>query len=399
MSQSTAIIIGAGVTGLSTAYHLAKKKFGRIILIDKGPVGDGSSGRAAAIITGLLWTETGVRARKIALQRYRELSNELPGYQFQAVGCLNWFDPASWPERQKLLSLYDRCDVPYEILNAAEMNQRWPALKPPEDFIGLYDPFGGYSEPDEYIPALANQCRRLGVEILEWTPVEAILNNNGRARGVKTTNNGVIESDVVICTSYAWTNEVLRSVGIALPLKTFVHQRYITRPLAESVDIPAINANPLNGYIRPAIGKRLLLGIETADRDDWKVNSRDFHMKELTVDPTLRDILMQSFRPVVPALENASWEAERVGLLGFAIDNEPVIGPVKSLEGLFIGAAFHSGGFAYNPASGLLLAELVADGKTQIDVSTFSPNRFDRQETESYLSATVQQKNAARRRH
>ena len=58
---STAVIIGAGVTGLSTAYHLACKRFGRIIVLDKGPVGDGSSSRAAAIITGLLWSETGVR--------------------------------------------------------------------------------------------------------------------------------------------------------------------------------------------------------------------------------------------------------------------------------------------------------------------------------------------------
>jgi len=202
MSKPTAVIIGAGVTGLSTAYHLALKQFGRIVVIDKGPVGDGSSGRAAAIATGLLWTETGVRARKVALQRYRELSEELPGYRFQALGCLNWFDPASWPERERLLPLYDRCGAPYEVLDAAEMRKRWPALNPPDDFIGLYDPLGGYSEPDEYVPALANQCRRLGVEVVEWTGVESVLTTGGRVRGVKTST-GVIEADAVVCASYA----------------------------------------------------------------------------------------------------------------------------------------------------------------------------------------------------
>lgn len=398
MSKQTVIIIGAGVTGLSTAYHLALKKVGRIILLDKGPVGDGSSGRAAAIITGLLWSETGVRARKIALKRYRELSEELPGYQFHGVGCLNWFDPASWSEREHLLPLYDRCEAPYEILDAGEMRRRWPALNPPEQYLGLYDPLGGYSEPDEYIPALANKCRHLGVEIQEWTAVESILTHNGRVSGVKT-RHGVMESDAVISASYAWTNEVLRSVGIQLPLKTFVHQRYVTRPLSAMPDIPAVNANPLGGYIRPAAGNRLLLGIETASRQEWKVSGPDFHMKELSADPELRHVLMRTFQDAVPALRDASWESERVGLLGFSIDNEPVLGPLQEWPGLFVGAAFHSGGFAYNPASGMLLAEFVADGRTQMDISAFSPDRFDPVETEDYLAATVQLKHAARRRH
>src|ERR671928_1271159 len=98
MTSATAVIVGGGVIGLSTAYHLARKRFGRIVVLEKGPVGDGSSSRAAGIITGLLWSETGVLARKLSLARFRELSEELDGYRFKAVGCLNLFDPGSWPE-------------------------------------------------------------------------------------------------------------------------------------------------------------------------------------------------------------------------------------------------------------------------------------------------------------
>ena len=78
-----AIVLGAGVIGLSTAYHLARKSYGKITVIEKGRVGDGASSRAAGIITGLLWSETGVRARNISLTRFRELSEELEGYKFQ----------------------------------------------------------------------------------------------------------------------------------------------------------------------------------------------------------------------------------------------------------------------------------------------------------------------------
>ena len=82
MNSSTVVIVGAGVIGLSTAYHLARKRFGRVIVLEKGPVGDGSSSRAAGIVTGLLWSETGVLARKRSLELYRELSEDLPGYRF-----------------------------------------------------------------------------------------------------------------------------------------------------------------------------------------------------------------------------------------------------------------------------------------------------------------------------
>jgi len=398
MSKSTVVIVGAGVTGLSTAYHLALRNFGRIVVLDKGPVGDGSSSRAAGIITGLMWSETGVLARKIALDRFQQLSDELPGYRFQKVGCLNWLDPASWPDRERQLLLYDRCGVSYEILNADEMRQRWPEINPPGDFIGLYDPRGGYSEPDEYLPALANQCRRLGVEILEWTRVDSLAISGGRVRGVATAQ-GAIPCDRVVCTNYAWMNLTLATVGIRLPVKSFVHQRYITRSLPQAVNLPAVNANPIFGYIRPAIGKRLLLGLETADRDEWKVRTADFHLSALSAQAGVREQYVEAFRSAFPALREAEWESQRVGLLTFSADGEPILGPISSLEGLYVGVAFHSGGFAYNPVTGMLLAELVAEGTTKLDIALFSPARFSESETRDYLATTVPQKRAVRRRH
>lgn len=398
MSERTIIIVGAGVTGLSTAYHLALKKAGRIIVLDRGPVGDGSSSRAAAIITGQLWTEAGVLARKIALRRFRELSNELPGYTFNAVGCLNWFDRESWVSREALLPIYKKHDIPHEIIDSAEIRKRWPALTPPEDYIGLYDPLGGYSEPCEYVPNLANACRRLGVEILEYTAVQSILIDRNRARGVRTPQGDIL-GDTVVSTTYAWSNQVLGTVGINIPVKSFVHQRYYTRPLPSTVRIPAVNANPLYGYFRPAIGNRVLVGIETADRDEQPIETPDFTMRSLTTTPDTRQAALERFQSTLPVMKGATLESEQVGLINFSIDNEPVLGPVPGVEGLFVGAAFHSGGFAYNPVTGLLMAEMVNGEKTSIDVSTFSADRFDNAETRDYLATIVPQKHAARRRH
>jgi sarcosine oxidase subunit beta len=392
------IILGGGVTGLSTAYHLAKKRAGRIIVLERGYIGSGSSSRAAGIATGLLWSETGVRARAISLRLFCELSDELPGYTFHATGCLNLFDATSWPERAALLPLYDRCGAPYEILDAPALRARWPALHLPDDYIGLFDPLGGYSEPDEYLPALAQRCRELGVEIREHTMVQRLLLRGGRVAGVQTAAE-TLEADAVVSTLYAWTNPILESVDLRLPIKAFVHQRYVTTPLPVPLAIPAVNINPLDGYVRPAVGSRLLVGIGTPERLEHRVTSPSFSLDDLSVPETLKERITATFTPYLPALAATTWAEARVGLICFSMDGEPVLGPIARLPGLFIGAAFHSGGFAYNPVAGMLLAEFVVDGQTSIDVRAFSPDRFDPTATATYLATTLAQKDVVKRRH
>jgi glycine/D-amino acid oxidase-like deaminating enzyme len=118
-----------------------------------------------------------------------------------------------------------------------------------------------------------------------------------------------------------------------------------------------------------------------------------------TAEPRCKDILKETFSGLVPALGSTSWETEKVGLITFSMDGEPILGPMDGFPGLYIGVAFHSGGFAYNPVTGMALAEFVAEGKTSVDVSAFSPDRFDRAKTAEYLWATVAQKDSIRRRH
>ena len=398
MKPSRVIIVGGGVTGMSAAYHLARRNFGRITLLEKGTLGEGSSSRSAGIITELLWSETGVRARQRSLELFRELSQVLKGYKFQPVGCLNLFDPSSWPEAQQLLPLYRKLDAPFEILSHHEIRRRWPALHPTEELVGIYDPLGGYSEPDEYIPALANENRRLGVELYEKEKVTEFLVRNGSIAGVKTAER-TIEGDAVICVVFAWCNKLMENLGLRLPVKTFVHQRFVTGPLPVPVQIPAVNANPLGGYFRPALGQRLLAGVETPEREEYRITSTDFSMVTLSASPDVRRRLLKDLIPLIPALRNASWETEKIGLITFSIDGEPILGPVAKLPGLYVGTAFHSGGFAYNPVAGLLLAEFITEGRTSIDASAFSPDRFEPHAVEEYLSTTIAQKNAFDRRH
>jgi glycine/D-amino acid oxidase-like deaminating enzyme len=203
----------------------------------------------------------------------------------------------------------------------------------------------------------------------------------------------------VICTVYSWTLKLTEPLGIKWPIKAFVHQRYLTTPLPSRLRIPAVNADPLGGYVRAATGNRILAGIETSERTEFRVPNTDFQMASVSADPALRNTLKRNLVSLLPALDKTTWDVERVGLLTFSMDGEPILGPVKQLPGFYLAAAFHSGGFAYNPVAGYLMAECVADGRTSIDVTAFSPNRFDSRQVEAYLASTSAQKDAVRRRH
>ncbi len=390
MQKPTIIIIGGGVIGLSTAYHLARRSFGRIVVLEKEIVGDGASSQAAGIITGLLWTETGVEARKISLARFRELSGELDEYRYQDVGCLNLLSQEEWPGRKALLPLYDRLDFNYEILDSTEIRNRWPALSIPDGTTGLFDPLGGYSEPDHYVPALARKCVELGVDIREHQQVGGFLDRSGRIAGVKTQGSDV-EGDFVVSTVHVWTLKVFEQMGWKLPLKSFTHQRYVTTPLDSEVKIPAVNANPFGGYLRPHYGKRLLAGIESPDAIEFRIPDLNYRMESVLPDPELKHKAGKNLLPLVPGVGRPDWEFERKGLLCFSMDGEPVLGPIGALPGLFVGVAFHSGGFAYNPSAGVLLADYVADGVPRINLDAFSPDRFNDGETSVFINSNITQ--------
>ncbi len=399
MSQPVVVIVGAGVTGLSAAYHLARRKHARVTVLEQGVVGDGSSTRAAGIITGLLWNRTAVEARTRCLELFRQLSRDLEGYTFHDVGTLNIYTPESWQPHERMLPLYDELNVPYEVLTAAEIRQRWPDLVVREGDLGLLDPRAGYSEPDEYIPAIAREACRLGVELQEHTTVTDLIVRDDRIAGVRTSN-GDVAADAVVIATHAWTNLILNRVGAAIPTKNFVHQRYVTSPWSHTPRVPAVNADPYRGYARPAKGNRLLVGIETADRQEHRVTSPSFRMHELTADHAkLRRQLEIDFTPLIPGLAGSRWESERTGLICFSLDNEPILGPLDEVAGLYLGGSFHSGGFAYNPVAGELLAEYVSGGPLSVDAAAFLPSRFHREETDTWLATEVSQSAAARRRH
>ena len=392
------VVIGAGVTGLSTAFHLVEKGVERVVIVDKGSVGGGSSLQAGGIITMLLGTETEVRARAISLDLFERFSRILDGYQFHQVGCLNLVTEDVFSEAAPVRDMWRRLGGRFEVLRGGEISERFPDLAAVETDIGVLDLRSGYSEPHRYVPALRAKLEDMGVEIRENEPVVGFDIHGGRVRGV-VTDRGTIETDAAVSSVNAWTDHVLSLVGFRVPYKNFVHERFVTRPFPEPPRLPAVNDHILNGYVRPTDDNRLLLGTSVDGLGAYEMRGADFDVSELEPHPDALPFLKEHLVRRAPMLAGAEWDYHTVGLISLAYDVKPVIGPVPGVDGLFVGAHFHSGGFAYNPVSGLLIAEHVVDGETSIDSEMYSPARFGTVDTDAFLAAPMMHDDMGRVRH
>ena len=392
------VVIGAGVTGLSTAFHLVEKGVERVVVVDKGTVGGGSSLQAGGIVTMLLTTETEVRARGISLDLFERFSRILDGYRFHQVGCLNLVTEDAFARAQTSFDMWRRLGAQFEVLRGGEISERFPDLVAQDSDSGPLDLRAGYSEPHRYVPALRAKLEDMGVEIRENEQVTGFERTGGRVSGV-VTDRGPIEADATVCAVNAWTNELLSLVGFSTPHKNFVHQRFVTKPFPEPPRLPAVNDHILECYVRPTDDNRLLVGTSVEGIGSHEMRGPDFDMSELEPHPDALPYIREHMVRRTPMLEGAEWDYHTVGLISFAYDVKPVIGPVPGVEGLFIGAHFHSGGFAYNPVSGLLVAEHVVDGGTRIDTELYSPARFGEVDTEAFLATPMTNEEIGHARH
>ena len=392
------VVIGAGVTGLSTAFHLVEKGVERVVVVDKGTVGGGSSLQSGGIITMLLGEETMIRARARSLDLFERFSRILDGYKFHQVGCLNLVPEEVLAATGPVRELQKRLGAQFEVLHGREITERFPDLQAAETDHGVLDLRSGYSEPHRYVPALRAKLEDMGVEFRENEAVTGFEMRRDRLVGV-VTKQATLEADAAVCAVNAWANHVLSLVGFRIPYKNFVHERFVTKPFPAPPRLPAVNDHILNGYVRPTDDNRLLLGSGEHDSPAYEMSGPDFEVGELEPDPRALPFLKEQFVKRTPLLEGAEWDYHTVGLVSLAHDVTPVIGPVPGVAGLYVGSHFHSGGFAYNPVSGMLLAEHLVDGGTSFNTDIYSPARFAGVDTEAFLSAPVMHSEMGRVRH
>lgn len=372
-SKPDIIIVGAGITGLSIAYHLlqADPNLSLLILEKEKLLGLGSTGKCTG---GIRFQFSSPHLRKLSmLSRDFFLNFE----QVFEVPC--WYRPRGylmlapqeglWSEIQRTAEQAQAETVPIRLLEQEDLEKEFPFLQKGRYLGGTLGLWDAYADPYAVLAALFAAVRRRGVKVEFECEVKKIIRQGDNVKGVETTK-GTIWSPLVVNAAGPYAAGLAASAYVNLPVRTFRRQVYVcTNPKDVPAPAPLIVDLESGFYLhQEASGKTVLLG--GTDRDTRPG-------LEETIDKSQAEDFFTAAMETIPSCMNIKWIRTYVGIRELSPDDHPVLGEAPDLCGLFLAGGFGGHGFMHSPAVGQIMAELILKGESgQIDSRIFRPDRF-----------------------
>ena len=368
-TQAQIVIIGGGVMGASTAYHLARRGVKDIVLLEKQEFwGMGATGKCAGGIRYQFSTEINVRLSQLSLPMLLRFEDELGqaidlrkcGYLFLLT---NDRDVATFRHN---VEMQRGLGVPTQWLDGDEVRRRVPLLAADDVIAGTYCAEDGLADPNGVVVGYVNGAKRLGVTALTDTPVTGIDVANGRIRGVHTPQ-GTIACETVVNAAGPWSAVVSDMAGVPLPVTPVRRQMLTTTPLPElPADFPFVVDFAQSLYFHRE-GEGLLTG---------QSNPEQAPGFDETVDREWEWTHLEHAIARLPLLEEAGLAARWAGLYEVTPDAHPIFGATP-VDGYYVVTGFSGHGFMHGPAAGLLMAEIILDGRaTTLEISSLDYARF-----------------------
>ncbi len=364
------VIVGGGVMGTSTAYHLAKKGVKNIVLIEKQPFfGMMSTGQCAGGIRHQFSSEINVRFSLESihmLERFpeemdQEIDLRFTGYLFLLT---HEEDVVAF---RKNVELQHSLGVMTHWLDFEEIARMVPLVNIEGVLAGTFYERDGLCDPSSVVQGYVKNARRMGAKLFTGTEATGIRLQGGRVVAVET-RRGTIETPVVVNACGAWAPQIGRMVDVEIPIQPIRRQIVVTTPIAEiPPDFPFVLFFKEALYFHRE-GKGILTG---------KSNPDETPGYKLDVDPEWELIHMEEAMYRLPVLEKAGLLTHWAGLYEMTPDRHPILGRIPMLEGFYVMAGFSGHGFMHGPVAGLLMAEEIVDGGAHtIDIAPFRYDRF-----------------------
>jgi len=392
-SHAQVIVIGGGIIGCSTAYHLTKLGVKDVLLLERKQLTCGTTWHAAGLVRSALYTQNLTRIAKYTIELYRRLEAETG----QATGLVQ---PGSisiatnaerWEELLRSVGMLHAFNVEAEPISAREAQQKWPLMNF-DDVVGaVWYPQDGKCNPIDTCMALARGARLGGARIHENTPVTKVLVEDGRAVGVET-REGTIRAETVVNCAGIWARELGLSVGVDVPLQACEHFYIVTDPMeGMNAKLPIVRDMDHCAYYKEDAGK-LLLGAFEPVAKPWALDGipEDFAFGELPEDfdhfaPILEDAMRR-----VPSLRDVGIRKFFNGPESFSADGRYILGPAPELERYFVCAGFNSIGIQSGGGAGMALAHWIVNGEPPFDLWDVDIGRFfPHQNAKSFLVPRV----------
>jgi len=366
------VILGAGVMGASIAFHLAQRRAGRVLVIDKDHVGRGGSGRSSALIRMHYSFPAEVQLALVSLRMF-ERWGELVGEAtlFQKTGFVRIVHPHEMERLKRNVDMQQKLGVNVSLVSRQDLRKLEPDWVVDEVELAAYEPDSGYGDGAGVASDFLARARDLGAGYLPRTQATAFQVEGGQVGGV-ATDQGNIDAPVVIAATGPWTRPLLQKIGYDLPVETEYHQVAILKnaPDMEGGGCACIDSGTQT-YFRPDAHDKFLVGDFYGKRP---VDPDDFPQR--ASDESLEDVIERACRRV-PKLENAEVLRGVTGVYDMTPDSRPLLGEIPGVAGLHVCAGFSGMGFKISPAIGLVMSELILDGVAKtVDISAFRPSRF-----------------------
>lgn len=368
-STADVVIIGGGVIGTSIAYHLATLGAQDILVLEKEPMlGMGSTGKCAGGVRQQFSTAINIRLAMESVRFFERLHQEMgadPEFRQHGYLFLATTEEDATTFRQNV-ALQSSLGLDVDILSPSEAKELVPALNVDDVLLATYCPTDGYADPHSVLQAFAKGARHLGVEIRTATEATGIRLEGSRVDAV-ITNQGAIETPIVVNAAGPWLASIARLVGIDLPVVPYRRQIFVTNPFpAIPAPVPMVIDFQPSFYFRKE-GPGILMGMT----DDAEPSSFNTH-----VDWDFLELVVEKAVHRAPVLAQAGFMDGWGGLYAVTPDDNPILGPLPEIEGFFCAGGFSGHGFMQSPAVGRVLAELILRGQAEPDIFALSIHRL-----------------------
>ena len=378
-TSARAVVIGGGIVGCSTAYHLAKLGWTDTVVIERHKLTSGSTFHAAGLVGQLRTSANITQLLGYSVELYKRLEAETgqaTGWKMHG-GLRLACNEERWSEVRRQATTATSFGLEMHLLTPREAQEMWPLMEVHDVVGAAFLPTDGQASPSDVTMALAKGARMAGATIHEDTNVTAIEVRDGRVVAV-VTDRGRIECGAVVACVGQWTREIAASVGVSVPLVSVEHQYLITTPI-EGVtrDLPTLRDPDRLTYYKEEVGGLVMGGYEP-DPIPWAVDGipRDFNFKLLGANADHFAPTMELAIGRVPALATAGVNQLINGPESFTPDGNFILGEAPEVRGFFVGAGFNAFGIAAGGGAGMALAEWVHEGVPPYDLWVVDIRRF-----------------------
>jgi len=361
------VIVGGGVNGLAAAYNLARRGVKNIVVLEKGYIGSGDTGRCGAGIRQQWGLEENIVLARESLKIYEKLSGEL-GFNifFRQGGYLVLvFDEEERELVSRTIPLQNKLGVPTRLLSVPEVVKRVPGINAKGLLGAAFCPTDGMAYPYAVLWGYAEAARRLGVEIKVHTRVTALARRNDWTYDV-VTEKDTFNAPVVVNVAGARSREIGAMIGIEIPTKPVRHEIAVTESLKPFLG-PMIISPKKGFYFSQSLRGEIVGGIgDPNEPPSYNTKSSpDFLFRYAS-----------ALRETLPPLGKARIIRQWAGHYDMSPDHRPIIGAVEGYKGYYHACGFSGHGFMLAPIVARLLAELITTGKTSLPIDALALTRF-----------------------